>query len=148
MSNCNSFQNCNKSKNKSYHGPILSFNTSKSNKSKITALFKDNNENKVKEYVNIYQHAGDAKECLILLYKQVMDLGDLNNYWGSSMKELGQLALHALSREHQTMWNKIMAFKQTFTSNLSNRDTFLTCARNFYKNSWSECIQGSGDGHG
>jgi hypothetical protein len=96
MSNRNSCQNCSKSGSKSYNSPILSFKSSKPNKSKYTALFKDNNENEVKEYVSIYQH-GDAKECLILLYKQVMDLGDLYNYWGSSMKKLGRIVLRALS---------------------------------------------------
>ncbi len=80
MNNQNPCKNCNKSKSKSYDGPILSFKTSKSNKSKITALFKDDNENKGKEYINIYQN-GDMKECLILLYKQVINLGDLYNYW-------------------------------------------------------------------
>ena len=88
MNNQNPCKNCNKSKRKSYDGPILGFKTSKSNKCKITALFKDDNENKVKEYINIYQN-GYMKECLILLYKQVFDLGDLYNYWGTSMKKLG-----------------------------------------------------------
>jgi hypothetical protein len=92
-------------------------------------LFKDNNENKVKEYINIYQN-GDTKECLILLYKQVLDLGDLYDYWGTSIKKLGQVVSHALSREHQTKWNEIMVSQQTFTSNLSNRDTFIdTCKK-------------------
>jgi hypothetical protein len=98
MSNQNSCRNRNKSENKSYDGPILSFKLSKPKESKITALFKDGNENKVNEYVNISQHV-DAKECLIFLYKQVMDLGDLYNYWGFSMKKLGQIMSHALSGE-------------------------------------------------
>jgi hypothetical protein len=79
VSNHNSCWNCSKSESKSYNGPILSFKSSKPNECKITAVFKDNDENEVKEDVNIYQH-GDAKECLILPYKQVMDLGDLYNY--------------------------------------------------------------------
>jgi hypothetical protein len=44
--------NCNKSEYKSYNGPILDFKTSKSNERKITALFKDDDENEVKEYIN------------------------------------------------------------------------------------------------
>jgi hypothetical protein len=88
-----------KAKSKSYGSPILGFTTSKSNKSTITALFKDDNENKVKEYINIYQN-GDVKECLILLYKQVIDLGDLYDYWGTSTKKFGQIVPRALSREH------------------------------------------------
>jgi hypothetical protein len=51
MSSQNPCKNCNKSKSKSYGGPILGSKTSKSNKSKITALSEDNNENKVKEYI-------------------------------------------------------------------------------------------------
>jgi hypothetical protein len=54
-----------------------------------------------------------------------MDLGDLYNYWGSSMKKLGQVVSHALSGEHRTKWNEIMVSQPTFTSNLSNRDTFV-----------------------
>jgi hypothetical protein len=69
ITNQNHRKNHNKSKSKSYDGPILGFKTSKSNKSKITALFKDDDENNVKKYINIYQN-GDMKECLILLYKQ------------------------------------------------------------------------------
>ncbi len=99
MSNCNSHRNCSKHEIKSYNGPILSFKSSKPNKSKILALFKDDNETKVKEYVNIYQN-GDAKECLILLYKQAIDLGELYNYWGFSMKILGQIVSCALGREY------------------------------------------------
>jgi hypothetical protein len=51
MSNQNSCWNRNKSKNKSYDGPILSFKSSKPNESKIMALFKDKDENKVKDYI-------------------------------------------------------------------------------------------------
>jgi hypothetical protein len=108
MSNQNSCRNRNKGKNKSYDGPILGFKTSKSNESKITALFKDDDENKVKEYINIYQN-GDVKEWLILFYKQVVNLGDLYDYWGTSIKILGQIVLRALSGEHQTKWNEIMS---------------------------------------
>jgi hypothetical protein len=54
-----------------------------SNENKITTLFEDEDENKVKEYIDIYQN-GDMKECLILLYKQVFDMGDLYDYWGTS----------------------------------------------------------------
>jgi hypothetical protein len=76
MINRNSCKNHNKSKSRRYDGPILGFKTSKSNESKITALFEDDNENEVKEYINMYQNE-DMKECLILLYKQVIDLGYL-----------------------------------------------------------------------
>jgi hypothetical protein len=108
MSKFNSRRNCNKCKSKSYDGPILSFKTSKLNKSKITGLFKGEDDNKVKEYINVYQNR-DLNECLVLLYKQVIDLGDLYIYWGSLMKNLGQILSHALSREHQTKWNAILA---------------------------------------
>jgi hypothetical protein len=87
-------------------------------------LFKDDNENKVKEYINIYQN-WDVKECLILLYKQVNNLGDLYDYWGTLMKKLGRIVSRALSREHQTKWNKIMSSQQDFISNLSNKNTFI-----------------------
>jgi hypothetical protein len=65
------------------------------------------------------------KECLILLYKQVINLGDLYGYWGTSMKKLGQIISHALSREHRTKGNEIISFQRDFISNLSNRDTFI-----------------------
>jgi hypothetical protein len=87
-------------------------------------LFKDDKEKKVKEYINIYQN-GDTKECFILLYKQVINLEDLYDYWGTSMKKLGQIVLPALGREHRTKWNEIMLSQQDFISNLSNMDTFI-----------------------
>ncbi len=91
-------------------------------------MFKDDNEKKVKEYIDIYQ-IGDVKECLILLYKQVINLGNLYDYWGTSMKKLGQIVSRALSGEHQTKWNEIMSSQQDFISNLSNRDTFINMSK-------------------
>jgi hypothetical protein len=41
------------------------------------------------------------------------------------MKKLGQIVSRALSREHQTKWNKILETQLNFSSNLSNRDTFI-----------------------
>jgi hypothetical protein len=72
---------------------------------------------------------GDIKVCLILLYKQVINLGYLYDYWGTSMKKLGQIVLGALSGEHQTKWNEIMSSRQDFISNLSNRDTFINMCK-------------------
>ncbi len=60
-----------------------------------------------------------------------INLGDLYNYWGTSMKKLGQIVLRALSGEHRTKWNEIMSPQQDFISNLSHRDTSLTSARNY-----------------
>jgi hypothetical protein len=96
MNNRNPRKNRNKSESKSYNGPILGFKTSKSNESKIAALFRDDDENEVKEYINIYQNG----ECLILLYKQVIVLGDHYDYWGTSMKKLGQIVSRALIGEN------------------------------------------------
>ncbi len=48
-----------------------------------------------------------------------------NDYWGTSMKKLGQIVLRALSREHRSKWNEIMSSHQDFISNLSNRNTFI-----------------------
>jgi hypothetical protein len=52
-------------------------------------------------------------------------LGDLNSYWGTSMKKLGQIVSHALSGEHRMKWNEIMSSQQDFISKLSNRDIFI-----------------------
>jgi hypothetical protein len=101
MNNQISGKNRNKSKSKSYDGPILGFKASKSNESKITSLFKDDDENKVKEYIYIYRN-GDMKKCLIFLYRQVINLGDLYDCWGTSMKKLGQIVLCALSGDKQS----------------------------------------------
>ncbi len=43
---------------------------SKPNNSKTTAIFNNDDDNEVKEYINIYQ-SGDAKECLVLIYKHL-----------------------------------------------------------------------------
>jgi hypothetical protein len=96
MSNRNSRRKCNTSECKSYDGLILSFQISKPSKGKITALFMDDNGNKVKDDVNVYQK-WDVKECPVLLYQQVINLGDLYDYWESSIRKPGLIVLGALS---------------------------------------------------
>jgi hypothetical protein len=54
-----------------------------------------------------------------------IDLGDFYDYWGTSVKKLGQIVSRALSREHRTKWNESMSSQQDFISSLSNRDTFI-----------------------
>jgi hypothetical protein len=61
MSSSISRRNCDKSESKNYDGPILSFKTSKPNESKITSMFKDEDDKEVKGCLNVYQN-GDAKD--------------------------------------------------------------------------------------
>jgi hypothetical protein len=75
---------------------ILKFKPSKLNKTQISAIFKDADNNEVKEYINIFQE-GDSKENLVSLFKQLINLGDLYDLWGSSMKTLCQIFARALS---------------------------------------------------
>ncbi len=75
---------------------ILRFKPSKLNETQISATFKDADKNKVKEYINIF-HEGDPKENLVTLFKQVIDLGNLYNYWKGSFKTLCQVLARSLS---------------------------------------------------
>jgi hypothetical protein len=56
MSNCNSLKKLQHKASNSYDGPILSFKTSKPNKSKMAAVFKDDDDNNVKEYLHVFQN--------------------------------------------------------------------------------------------
>jgi hypothetical protein len=100
---------------------ILRFKPSKLNETQISAIFKDADENKVKEYINIFQE-GDSKENLIILFKQLIDLGNLYNLWGSSMKTLCQVALSGKPWEK---WNASMLQCKSFTDNNNNCVEFI-----------------------
>jgi hypothetical protein len=69
---------------------ILKFKPSKLNETQISAVFKDADDNKVKEYINIFEE-GDPKENLLSLFKQLINLGDLYDLWGGSLKTLCQI---------------------------------------------------------
>jgi hypothetical protein len=47
---------------------ILKLKPSKLNETQISAIFKDADDNEVKEYINIFQE-GDPKENLVSLFK-------------------------------------------------------------------------------
>ncbi len=66
----------NKNNEETQSNVILRFRPSKLNETQISATFKDADESKVKEYINIFQE-GDSKENLITLFKQVIDLINL-----------------------------------------------------------------------
>ncbi len=83
---------------------ILRFKPSKLNETQISATFKDADENKVKEFINIFQQ-GDPNKNLVTLFKQVIDLGNLYDLWRCSFKTLCQVLARSLSGKPQEKWN-------------------------------------------
>jgi hypothetical protein len=103
---------------------ILKFKPSKLNKTQISAVFKDADDNEVNKYINIFQE-GDPKVNLVSLFKQLIDLGNLCDLWGSSMKTLCQIFARALSGKPRKKWSEIVKKQASFTDNNNNGKEFI-----------------------
>jgi hypothetical protein len=68
---------------------------------------------------------GDPKENLVGLFNQLIDLGNLYDLWGSSMKTVCQIFARALSGKPREKWSKIVKKQASFTDNNNNCKEFI-----------------------
>jgi hypothetical protein len=97
---------------------ILKFTPSKLKETQISAVFKDADNYEVKEI-------GDQEENLVSLFKQLINLGNLYDLWGSSMKTLCQIFARALSGKPHKKWSEMVKKQASFTDNNNNRKEFV-----------------------
>ena len=94
---------------------IIPFKIPKPNESKLKAKFTDDDEEEVEEVVQVF-HEGDKDYNLIVLMKQIIELGDTYDLWtGGKTKKLAQVLARALNGKPRSKWTYLMSERVTWT---------------------------------